>query len=621
MVDDQLVLDELKKVFKTKDITKVEDLYEQGYSEKEVTFVKSFIVNRLDPIGWIKNNIRIKHPAHGSVPFDLYDFQENIIRLFLKKHSIVTLKSRQIGMSTLVQAISIWCAMNYPNYNILILSAGMRQATSFLGKIRFMYDNMPPSDFKIKLEINNRQSMEFENGSKITAIPATRNAALGESINLLIIDEAAFISNIEAVYQGAQPTLSRAFKSAQGKPYGVIVVSTPNGIGGVGKFYYELYMKAVTGENRFTPIKIHWSMVPEYDQKWYLEQCRLSNWNYQIIAAELELSFVSSGMTYIPGQILDVIGTIDPIVRDLDNALWIWELPVKDVPYVAGVDVAYGDRKDSSVIQILRADTLEQVAEYESNSVKVDDFASIIIKLCRKYNNALVNIERNTIGKVLIDKIIDKCGTMSLKFYRDINPTDLNSNMIKDSWKTNIGTLVTGQSRDIILGNMYSIIIDNYTEGLNNIISEDADDASAQAKFEALMSHKTSMSPKKQGIIKSERMMLQMLAFVVDEHGRPDAPHDDLIFAWSHSLYAYTKSKNYLLKDAAKVLSAAVGVKDPHNSIETKVEFMKKMAIGGIWDKVSAKDIQNYLEEETNQNSNVSSEQGSLANLYKNFYN
>ena len=43
-------------------------------------------------------------------------------------------------MSTLVQSICLWSAMHYSNFNVLILSAGQRNASSFLEKIRSMYD-------------------------------------------------------------------------------------------------------------------------------------------------------------------------------------------------------------------------------------------------------------------------------------------------------------------------------------------------------------------------------------------------------------------------------------------------------------------------------------------------
>jgi hypothetical protein len=76
-----------------------------------------------------------------------------------------------------------------------------------------------------------------------------------------------------------------------------------------------MYEGAIYKTNKYIPLKIHWSQVNEYDNDWYLDQCSQLNWNYRSIAAELELSFVSSGNTFIPGQILDTIGVIEPLQR------------------------------------------------------------------------------------------------------------------------------------------------------------------------------------------------------------------------------------------------------------------------------------------------------------------
>lgn len=626
MINDEMIIQQVGKMFNFPDIKSYEELYAKGFSETDVKTMAGFIKNRIDPISWIKENVKIKHPAHGSIPFELYDFQEDTIKLFLKKHFIVTLKSRQVGMSTLVQAICLWCAMNYLNFNILILSAQQRQSTSFLSKIRYMYTNLPNNQFKLKLTVDNRQSIEFENGSKITAIPATRNSAIGESINLLIIDEAAFIRQIDGVYQGSYPTLARAFASMQGKPYGTIVISTPNGVSGTGKWYYEMYSQAVDGINGFTPIKIHWSLVPEYDDKWYLDQCEKSKWNYQVIAAEFELSFISSGNTYIPGPILDVIDYVKPLTKDAERNLWIWELPVENVVYVAGVDTAYGDRKDASVLQIIRADNLEQVLEFESNSIGIDNFADIIIKLTKQYNRALVNIERNTIGKTLIDKILDKTGGLDINLYRDIKPNDITveNKTIVDSWKSDIGTIVTGQSRDIILSNMYSIILENYNEGLFNILSEKDEAASARKQFEDIMTGKAHNTNKKIGIIKSQRLFYQLLKFVTDDHNRPEGDHDDLIFAWAHSLYCYTKSKSFLLKDIAKIVVRGTSNSESKCSASDTIEFMKRFSEkyngSKLWDKVDTTEIEEYYSEINNKNEECAVRDNGLNNLYKSFY-
>lgn len=593
--------------------------------------LKQLIENRQNPIKWMEDNLKIQHPAHGIIPFKLYDFQQKVIKLFLQKHFIITLKSRQIGMSTIVQAICLWSALHYSNYNILIISAGQRNASSFLGKIRNMYEYLPNNEWKLKLETDNKQSLTFSNGSKITAIPATRSASLGESINLLVIDEAAFIERVEEVYQAAYPTISRAFKSHAGKPYGIIIISTPNGTSGTGGWYYQMYEGALSKTNKYIPVKIHWSAVPEYDEEWYLDQCSQLNWNYRSIAAELELSFVSSGNTYIPGQILDSIGTVDPIAKDLNDNLWIFEKPIPGEVYVAGVDVAYGDRKDSSTIQILKASTLEQVAEYDCNTIIPDDFADIVIDLTRRYNNCLVNIERNAVGKVLIDKILYKTNGVGINLFRNKKPSELTDDINKDPYRSSIGTNVTGTSRDILLANMYNILIDKYTEAVNNIISEDEDKDNVRAKFEMLMNNKKSNSiVKKYGIIKSERLLHQLLNFTVDEHGKVDGPRTDLIFGWVHALYAYTKSKQILLRNYANIINQTLGVSnDEYKKLET-IKFMQEHSNSSLWKNLNPEEIQKLLDEDEDigklkinnddEDKKGKKTESSLNKIYKAFY-
>ena len=621
MIDENVKLAEMSKIFKIQNLKNKQDLLQYGYNENDINTVEQFITNRIDPISWIRNNVVTKHPAYGSIKFDLYDFQEKIIKIFLKKHFVIALKSRQVGMSTLSQALCLWAAMNYTNYNVIVLSVNQRTANSFLSKIKFMYNNLPNNMFKLKTVTDNKLSIEFENGSKIAAIPSTRQAALGESINLLIIDEAAFIRNIGDVYQGAYPTLSKAFSSAAGKPYGVIIISTPNGVGGDGKFYYDTYTQAVRGENAFVPVKIHWSLVPEYDDKWYEDQCKNLRWDYQQIAAELELSFVSSGATFIPGPVLDSIQTVTPHAADFENKLWVWDLPDKDDTYVAGVDVAYGNRADYSVMQILNARTLEQVAEFESNVIKVDDFANTIIHLGRQYNNCLINIERNTCGKILIEKILDKTNGVGINLYRDTSPGD-----VKDAefnYKMNIGTLVTGQSRSMILGNMYDIIINNYVEGLNNIVSTEDANFNAKDRFQSMISGKNSNITRKVGIIKSQRLLSQFLKFVKNGENKFEADHDDLIFAYAHALYCYVKCKEILLKNYVNIVNSSFNIGNTKTvNYDDKLNFMKRFSDSNIWKDMDLDTMIEYEAEEINRRSNNDSNNASstTANVIKSFY-
>jgi hypothetical protein len=629
------VLTELTKLFKPNKKFKCYDDVKAhtNLKDNDLEYIIKTIENRIDPIGWIKKNIKIYHPLKGLMPFDLYDYQTNTIKLFLAKHFILTLKSRQVGMSTVTQAFCLWSALNYQKYNVLIISAGQRNAQKFLEKIKNMYDLLPNDIFKLKLLVDNKSTLQFANGSTITALPATSQSARGESVNLFVIDEAGFIENIDAVYQACYPTISRAFpkkKNKSGKPFGIIIISTPNGIAGTGKWYFDMYSGALNKTNKYVPIKVHWSLIPEFDDEWYLDQCMQLNWDYRKIASELELSFVSSGNTYIPSSILDTIGTDEPIAKDYNDNLWIWEPPIKGETYVIGVDVAYGDKKDASVISVLKSSTLEQVAEYEDNAIIVDKFADIVIDIAELYNNALTNIERNAVGKVLIDKIVDKVGYGGINLYRDINKNDLTHKKgDRSTYKTDIGTLV-GNNRDMLLANMYGIVLNKYTEALNNIISGDNTDIkTAREKFEQIIKNKKGDNIlKKHSIIRSERLHHQLLGFIVDNHNKASGTHDDCVMAWVHALYCYTKSKHLLLRDAIEAKNVVMGYDDKYNKNYNLIKFMQANSTSKLWNSTSADELAKMMEDEQNEmnneinsdDENKKTKKTSLTDIYKNLY-
>ena len=320
-------------------------------------------------------------------------------------------------------------------------------------------------------------------------------------------------------------------------------------------------------------------------------------------------------------------------MTDFDGRLWIFENPVPGEVYVAGVDVAYGDRKDSSTVQIVKASTLEQVAEYDSNTIIPDKFADVVIDLTKRYNNCLVNIERNAVGKILIDKILNKTNNgIGVNLFRDKSKNELTAGYDygRDLYRSSIGTDVTGVSRDILLANMYNIIIDKYTEAVDSIISAEEDKFDARRKFEMIMQNRKSDSVvKKYGIIKSERLHHQLLNFVVDEHGRADGPRTDLIFAWVHALYAFTKSKQLLLRNFASILSRTVGVEDSRRNQLESIKFVQEHSNSNIWNSLRPEDIQKILDEEYGENLEINNakddrekpeESSSLSNIYKAFY-
>jgi hypothetical protein len=50
-----------------------------------------------DPIYFIKKYVKVIHVDRGTVPFELYDFQEDIIRTYHENRKAVVLTARQMG--------------------------------------------------------------------------------------------------------------------------------------------------------------------------------------------------------------------------------------------------------------------------------------------------------------------------------------------------------------------------------------------------------------------------------------------------------------------------------------------------------------------------------------------
>jgi len=215
-----------------------------------------------DPVYFMKKFYMIQHPQRGRQMFDLYPFQEQVLKLFQKHSDSIINKSRQLGISTLVSAYSLWLMMFQRDKNVLVIATKQETAKNMVTKVRFAYNNLPDWMKKIaKSTSNNQLSLSLSNGSQIKAVSAAGDAGRSEAVSLLVIDEAAFIDNIETIYTAAKMTLATGG--------GCIALSTPNG---VGNWFHATYSKAQKQENAFLPISLPWTVHPERDIEWRKQQ-------------------------------------------------------------------------------------------------------------------------------------------------------------------------------------------------------------------------------------------------------------------------------------------------------------------------------------------------------------
>ncbi len=217
-----------------------------------------------DPIYFMKKYVKIQHPIRGTCNFELFPFQETTLSDFVDNSLNIVLKSRQMGISTLTAAYSLWLMTFHNDKNILCISITQETAKEIVTKVRFANDNLP-SWLKVPCVEDNRLSLRLKNGSQIKAVSSAGTAGRSSALSLLIIDEAAFIDGIEEIWLSAQYTLSTGGRA--------IILSTPNG---VGNFFHKTWVEAEEGKNNFKTIRLPWHLHPERDQTWRDKQTELS---------------------------------------------------------------------------------------------------------------------------------------------------------------------------------------------------------------------------------------------------------------------------------------------------------------------------------------------------------
>ena len=349
--------------------------------------VEEWIKCKKDPIYFATHYIKIISLDEGLVPFDMYDFQKEILRDFHENRFNIAKLPRQTGKSTTVVAYLLYYAIFYDSVNIGILANKASTARELLGRLQLAYENLPKW-MQHGILVWNKGNVELENGSKILAASTSASAVRGMSFNILFLDEFAFVPNhvAEQFFASVYPTIT------SGKSTKVIIISTPNGM----NHFYKMWEDARRNKNEYITNEVHWSQVPGRDAKWKEET--IKNTSPRQFAQEFECDFLGSADTLISPAKLQTIPFTDPIKSNA--GLDIYERVEKDHEYIITVDVARGIGGDYSAFIVFDITTVPYkiVGKYRNNEIKPVLFPSVIFQVAKEYNNPYILVEVNDIG-------------------------------------------------------------------------------------------------------------------------------------------------------------------------------------------------------------------------------
>lgn len=366
-----------------------------------------------DPIYFSERYIKIVSVDHGLIPIALYDYQKEIINAITFNRNVTVNTSRQAGKTTTAVCIILHYILFNRYKSVALLANKGDAAREILDRIQTAYESLPKWIQQGVIEWN-KGSVVLENGSKVLAASTSSSNIRGKSMNFVYIDETAFVEGWKEFYSSVFPTLS------SGKTTKILFTSTPNGLNHFHKTCEQAQMevdpKTGRGKNGFIYIEVPWHRVPGRDEVWKQEILAGMDFDYQQFEVEFNVTFEGSSNTLISGQRLKDLFAHEPTKREENIA--VYSPPKEGSNYVLVADVSRGKGLDYSAFQIIDITKMpyEQVAVFRDNFIVPIEYAEVIHRLARHYNNASVLIEINDIGAQVSDTLYYDFGYENILF-------------------------------------------------------------------------------------------------------------------------------------------------------------------------------------------------------------
>jgi hypothetical protein len=341
-----------------------------------------------DPVYFTETYMKIINVDKGLVNFKLYDYQKKMLRSMQENRFNIIATARQAGKSTTTCAFILWYIIFNAEKTVALLANKGDTAREILGRVQLAYQHLPKW-LQQGVKEWNKGSFVLENDSRVIAAATSSDAIRGYSINLLFIDEAAFIENWDEFFTSVYPTIS------SGKESKIVLVSTPNGL----NHFYAIWENAEKQRNQYIPIKVMWWDVPGRDEQWQKDTLAAMNFDTEKFEQEYCVEFMGSSGTLISGWKLKEMVHQIPI-RQKDGLL-MYKAPEQGRSYVCIVDVSRGKGLDYSAFQIIDVTQMPyvEVCTYRNNMITPIDYTDVIHQIAKMYNRCPVLVEINDIGE------------------------------------------------------------------------------------------------------------------------------------------------------------------------------------------------------------------------------
>ena len=178
----------------------------------------------------------------------LQDYEKDFLNSLVDNKETINVASRQMHMSTLLCAFAAYKLIFGEDIKISFLDIRRDLVFERINGIRLIIDNfIKKSQSNLNFSIDTKKELRLSNGNSVIGITNT-DGFRGRATNIIIIDNAAFIHDLEQIYAALIPTMKTSTA--------VHLVSSANGI--------NYFHRILTGHNGFKKNYYHYSLNSRY---------------------------------------------------------------------------------------------------------------------------------------------------------------------------------------------------------------------------------------------------------------------------------------------------------------------------------------------------------------------
>ena len=388
---------------------------QQKYTLEQIEHLEKCMDPVDGPLYFCKTFLKIQHPTRGSIPFEPYGYQEDLIRSYHDHRYTVAMLPRQMGKTTCASGYLLWYSMFTPEAQVLIAAHKYTGAQDIMNRFRYGYEQLPDY-IRAGVYTYNRNSVEFDNGSRVEATTTTENTGRGKSLSLIYCDEFAFVQPPEKArefWTALSPTLSTGGKC--------IVTSTPNSDEDqfamiwteANKKFDEYGNDQGVGTNGFFPFFAPWTDHPDRDDEWAAqERAKIGEERFR---REFDCEFLIYDETLINSVKLVELDGKEPLLT-MGQTRWYKEIDPR-CTYLVAMDPSLGTGGDYGAIQVYEMPSMEQVAEWHHNLTPVQQQVKNMREILKYIHDQGVekggapqiyySVENNTLGEAALIVIND----------------------------------------------------------------------------------------------------------------------------------------------------------------------------------------------------------------------